>query len=228
METGHASTGASADAGSSAHVSRRYRSRLREERAAETRSRIAAAARELFSEHGFAGTTVAAIANQAAVSAPTVYATFGSKGAILRALLTQLEEDADATGWRARIDAAQDPPAKLRAFAGWTTAMLSTSSSVIAAAQQASSDPAMTELRRQGDQHRRRALRQLVATIADRLRPDLTEQQALDRAWMLTGVELYANATGGCGWTDAEYQRWLTELLHSQLLDRAPTEEARG
>ena len=80
-----------------------YRSPLRKERAADTRRRIAAAALELFTEHGFGGTTVAAIAERAGVSAQTVYATFGSKGAILRALLAQMEENADAAGWRERI-----------------------------------------------------------------------------------------------------------------------------
>lgn len=35
---------------------------------------------------------------------------------------------------------------------------------------------------------------------------------------MLTGVELYLGATDGCGWPDADYERWLTGLLQEQLL----------
>ncbi len=112
----------------------RYRSPLRAERAADTRRRIAAAALELFAENGFGDTTVAAIATRAGVAPQTVYATFGSKGAIVRALLDRLEEAAGAAQWRERIAAQQDP-GRLAAFAQWSAAMLATSKTIIAAAQ---------------------------------------------------------------------------------------------
>lgn len=144
-------------------------------------------------------------------------------GALLRALLVQLEDDADAAGWHARIDAEQDPHRKLRAFAEWTSVMLSTSKAVIAAAQGATSDPAMVELRQQGDEHRREALRKLLSPMVDSLRQDITEQQALHSAWILTGVDLYLNATEGCGWSDTEYQQWLADLLETQLLGTSVT-----
>ena len=64
----------------------RYSSPLRRQRAADTRDRIAVAARELFAVNGFAGTTIAGIAAKAGVSVQTVYATFGTKGAIVSAL----------------------------------------------------------------------------------------------------------------------------------------------
>ncbi len=195
-----------------------YRSPLRAERAADTRRRIAAAAKELFAERGFTGTTVASIAERANVSAPTIYATFGSKGAIIKALLERLEDDADARLWRERVSAEPDPHRKLEAFARWTGALFSTSTSVIAAAAVAGSDPALVELREEGDRHRREGLRVVVAALVGALRADLTERQALDRAWMLTGVELYLSATGGCGWSDAEYESWLAALLQDQLL----------
>ncbi len=197
-----------------------YRSPLREQRAADTRARIAAAARELFIAGGFAGTTIAGIAERAGVSAPTVYATYGSKGAIMRALLTQFEEDADAAAWRARITAEDDPHRKLAAFAQWSAALFSSSKAVIAAAQGAAGHPDIVELRDQGNEHRRRALKALVATLtkADALRPALTAQQALDRAWVLTGVEIYLACTDGCDWTDSEYAEWLSTLLQNELL----------
>ena len=52
----------------------------------------------------------------------------------------------------------------------------------------------------------------------DALRTGLSDEHALDQAWMLTGVELYLSATDGCGWTDTQYQQWLTALLQQQLL----------
>src|SRR3954470_21664374 len=94
---------------------RRYRSQLREERAADTRRRITRAAGELFAAHGFAGTTVAGIAGRAGVSEATVYATFGTKGAIVGALLSDMERQADVAGWIERIDGEPDPHRKLLA-----------------------------------------------------------------------------------------------------------------
>jgi len=198
----------------------RYTSPLRQQRAADTHDRIAVAARELFAVNGFTGTTIAGIAQRAGVSVQTVYATFGSKGAIVSALASQFEVDADAAGWRARIEECTDPATLLQTFAQWTCALLSTSRETIAAVQAAAADPAITQLRDVGDQHRRRALAGLVGRIAgyQALRGDLSEQRAVDRAWMLTGVELYLAATGGCGWSDVDYENWLSDVLQQQLL----------
>lgn len=199
---------------------RSYRSPLREQIAADTRNRIAAAAKELFAEHGFLGTTVASIAARAGVATPTVYATFGSKGAIVQALLSQMESDAGNTEWVARIAQETDPHAKLEAFASWTTALFSSSKTLILVANGAAADPAMSDLKKEGDRHRREGLRRIVTALAEvkALNSALSDEQALDRAWMLTGVELYLSATDGCGWSDEDYRKWLSTLLQQQLL----------
>ena len=205
--------------GTDSQGERRYRSPLRQERAAETRRRIAAAALDLFAEHGFGGTAVTAIAERAGVSAQTVYATFGSKGALMRALLEQLEENADAALWRKRIAADPDPRGKLTAFAQWSAGLFASSKAVITAGLGAT-DPAILELRAEADGHRRAALDALVATLkaSGALQAGLSHRRAVDRAWILTGVEPYFGATEGCGWSDAAYAKWLADLLVSQLL----------
>ena len=75
------------------------------------------------------------------------------------------------------------------------------------------------------DRHRRQALAILVDGLADRgaLAAGLSRQRAVDRAWMLTGAEIYLAATDGCGWPDADYASWLTSLLIHQLLTSDPT-----
>jgi AcrR family transcriptional regulator len=198
----------------------RYRSRLRAERAADTRERIAIAALELFTEHGFGGTTITAIAERAGVAHQTIYATFGTKAAILLALLARLEENAGASQWRDRIAAADNPAAKLEAFAHWSASMYATSKATITAAQGAVGDPAILQLRDEANGHRRQALTALIDTLANReaLAAGLSRQQAVDRAWLLTSIELYLAAIDGCGWTDIDYARWLTNLLIHQLL----------
>ena len=150
----------------------------------------------------------------------TIYATFGTKGAILQALLAQMEDDAGAPAWRDRIAAADDPAAGLAGFARWSAAMFSAGRAAITAARGAAGDPAIAELRTQADRHRRQALATLVDGLADRgaLAAGLSRQRAVDRAWVLTGVEIYLAATDGCGWPDADYASWLTSLLIHQLL----------
>lgn len=204
------------------NAKRPYRSTVRTEGAIDTRRRITVAAHSLFAEHGFSGTTVAKIAERAGVAAPTVYATFGSKAAIVRALLEQMEHNADGAGWVRRIAEAPNPHARLAAFADWTTALFSSSKAIIQATNGAAADPAINELRKEGDRRRRDGLRAVIDLLVrdGALAAGLGEERAVDQAWMLTGVELYLSATDGCSWTDTEYQQWLTALLQRQLLDQ--------
>lgn len=197
---------------------RGYRSEVRTQQAARTREVITQAARSLFERHGFAGTTIAEIAAEAGVSQQTVYAAFGSKAALVRAILEQMEESADAAVWRERISAEHDPARILTAFAQWTRAFFEASSPSFSIAQQAL--PELAELTAQGNEHRRRALESLVSGLAraGALRDGLSEREAVDRAWLLTGVHSYLDATEACGWTPAAYADWLAESLIQQIL----------
>ena len=66
---------------------RRYSSPLRAAQAGRTRALVLAAAAACFEEAGWAGTTVAAIAERAGVAVETVYSGFGSKKALLRQVI---------------------------------------------------------------------------------------------------------------------------------------------
>lgn len=199
---------------------RRYRSPLREERAADTRQRITRAAGELFAADGFSGTTVAGIAGRAGVSEATVYAAFGTKGAIVGALLSDMEQQADVALWMARIEGETDPGGKLEAFARWTRALFSSSKATISAVSDALTDPALVELGQEGNRRRREGVRWLVSSLAaaGALQPGLSQREAVDRVWMLTGLEIYLAATDGCRWSDDHYERWLAATLVQQLL----------
>jgi hypothetical protein len=71
-----------------------------------------------------------------------------------------------------------------------------------------------------GADRRREGLRGLVSSLAavGALKPGLSKREAVDRAWMLTGLALYLAATDGCGWSDSHYERWLAATLAEQLL----------
>ena len=66
---------------------RRYDSTRRQAQAARTRQDILAAARDLFLERGYAGTTLAAIAKAAGVVVETLYRAYGSKAELFKAVV---------------------------------------------------------------------------------------------------------------------------------------------
>src|SRR3954452_24127118 len=66
---------------------RQYRSAVRAEQARSTKRLIIEAAKHHFLERGFAGTTLSSVAETAGVATETIYATFGSKRALLEALI---------------------------------------------------------------------------------------------------------------------------------------------
>lgn len=203
-----------------ARSTRPYRSTLRRERAEQTRARIVSAARRLFAARGFANTTVALIAQHAEVAQPTVYAVFGTKDAIIRELLGHLEDEAGAERWYARITSERDPRRRLDLFAGWHRQLFSTGRDVLGAALTASGGLAPAELQAHGRRHVLEWLDPILTALesADALLPGLTRSDAVDRAWIATGPELYFRATDSCGWSDVAYERWLIGLLRSQLL----------
>ena len=67
--------------------SRRYNSLVRDEGTNRTRRAILFAARQMILEDGYAGASLSRIAAAAGVARPTVTATFGSKPALLKALV---------------------------------------------------------------------------------------------------------------------------------------------
>ncbi|WLD65479.1 TetR/AcrR family transcriptional regulator [Pseudomonas sp. OVF7] len=81
---------------------------LRERQKAERRQAISKAAVELFERQGFQNTTIEQIANQAGVSAPTVFKYFGNKQEIILEILHEADQRA-LTDTRSQIPAMEDP-----------------------------------------------------------------------------------------------------------------------
>jgi AcrR family transcriptional regulator len=189
------------------------------ERAAETRDRIVSAARELFASRGFAGTTVALIAERANVATPTVYATFSNKTAIVAEMVNQLVAEIDIEKWHAGSDAEPDPRRQLDLFATFHRELFSRGRDVWAAAIDAAADPAVVELQAHGARQAKEWLKPIVAALSKSklLVAGLTQKEAVDRAWMLCGMELYFRARNGLGWTDDHYEKWLKHSLALQL-----------
>ncbi len=203
--------------------SRPYRSTLRDKRARETRLQIRRSARELFAARGFAGTTIAQIAEEAGVSLQTVYAVFGGKAGIVGAMLEDLDQSADQDAWLARIAAEENPRRQLRLFASFNRTLFEAGAPIFRAIMAARTEADVAAVAERGDRKRREGTSQLVAVLASKgaLREGLKPRDAADRLWLLTSAEQYMLAADGLSWSPSRYERWLGDLLEAELLDPA-------
>src|SRR5947207_6230294 len=101
------------------NVKRRYESPRRRAQADATRRDIIAAAQRLFERHGYAATTMAAIAAEAGVALKTVYLTVETKSGVLRAVWNTLLRGDDADRpvaeqrWYVEVLEETDPDSRL-------------------------------------------------------------------------------------------------------------------
>jgi AcrR family transcriptional regulator len=208
---------------------RRYDSRRRQAQAAQTRDDILAAARIMFLERGYSGTTLAAVAQAAGVVVETIYRGFGGKPALLKAVV----ESAVASGAaRAQIPVEQrpavravaddpDPPSQLQRYAATQPgihARIGPLMRVLAAA--AATDGELAEVLHEMEERRLSGMGRLAQSLADNggLRPDLSPDETRDLLWTLNSHAVYDQLVNQRGWTPQRYQTWLTETLIQSLL----------
>jgi AcrR family transcriptional regulator len=203
---------------------RPYRSERRREAAERTRQRILDAARGRFVEHGYAGTTIAAIAGDASTAAETVYATFGSKVALLGELVRNaargdgeteiLEQEGPA-----RVEAATDQREQLRLFAEDITRRLERVGPLLRVlANAAASEPALAELYRGLHEARLRNLRTLPVALARNGPLRVDAETAAETIWALASPDLHGLLTGVRGWSRERYTAWLADSIAAILL----------
>src|SRR5512136_823533 len=89
----------------------------RQRQAQATRSMIVAAAQALFLEQGYICTTIETIAERAGVATSTVYAIFGSKRGILRAIRDRWHERSNIRQVLASTDQLANPAQRLEQLA---------------------------------------------------------------------------------------------------------------
>jgi AcrR family transcriptional regulator len=176
------------------------------------------AARRLFLERGYAGTTVPDIAAAAGVAVPTIYWAFGSKRAIV-AEIRQAWLETARTGERLRaVLAVDDPGARLDAYAAFMANQWETGSEALAIQQDAMrSDPEIAAEITAVLAERAERLKAVVVPLGPHLRAPLTIETAHDLLLALSLLEVYRELRGR-GWSDAEYRAWLGHVLREQLL----------
>ena len=203
---------------------RPYRSPRREEQAEQTRLLVLAAARKLFEERGYAGTSMSAVADEAGVSPESVYAHFGSKRSLLGELFRNSVRGADPApvpeqDVPRKLAATRDQQEQLRLFAADIVPRLERAAPLVAVlAAAAQSDPELAQLLATLHADRLKNLQVLVDALAANgpLRPSAGD--ALETVWALTSPELYELLARLRGWTPRRYEEWLAESLKQLLL----------
>src|SRR4051794_33567523 len=200
-------------------VKRRYHSPKRERQARQTREQIVEAARRLFARDGFTKTTVEAIAREAGVSAQTVYASVGSKRAIVLALLDRMESEGGDEELRRELGSTKDPRRQLRAIVSFNRRLFERGRDVLDVVMATRADADVEAFGRAGEARRREGQACWVRAWAEAgvLRPSLDEGEAADVLWALTGPELYWLFAVNSNWPGFRFEEWLFGTLESQL-----------
>lgn len=185
-----------------------------------TRRRIARAARTMFSSRGYAATTLLAIAVDAGVAVQTVYAVYGSKANILRALGEELVNDPAADAAYVEALAAPDAAQALTRFAHSIRLRWETGHDIVLiGADAASANPTIRAEMAGGVAARRRGIAALARSLAARdagLGDEARTAAVIDA---LTVPEVYANLVGAHAWTADAYETWLAAALRRLVLE---------
>jgi len=191
----------------------------RQRQALETRRLIAQGARALFSEHGYAATSIEGVAAEAGVSPRTVYAIFGTKKAILGAICEEWLTEAGVMETVATGLAEPNLGRRLALVAYASRRQWESERGVRAMLEgAAASDADVARMLAGWKSDRARSFRMIVAGLEDQLRDGLDGDRATALIRALTGGEIYAELVGAEGWTPAAYEAWLAELLTEVLL----------
>ena len=197
---------------------RAYRSAVRGRQAEQTRLSVLKAARRLFARDGYVDATIDAIAADAGVSPQTIYAVFGSKPAVLAALLESLVASV-------RLDeasaGAQTPEDQLRRCARIARRIYDALRDTLQAIRVAESlSGELSEIGRTGAAARFANLGRVIETLSSdgALAPNLDAAAALDLLWSLTGPEFYRLLVVERGWSAERYEADLGDLLVRVLL----------
>lgn len=205
---------------------RGYDSTRRREQAAASRRGILAAAQRLLTEQGYAATTMAQVAEAAAVSLKTVYLAFETKAGLVRALWdVALRGEADiAVGdqpWYRQVLDEPDPAAKLRLNARNARQAKERIGGVLAIIRgSAPAEPELAELWAliQSDFYANQRVIAQQLYDAGAVRPELTLDQATDILWTLNHPDVWLLLVGARGWTPEQWESWFGDSCCAQLL----------
>jgi AcrR family transcriptional regulator len=192
---------------------RSYNSSRRTLQAAQTREEVLRAASRLFSDTGWAGTTLAAIADEAGVSVETIYNGFGSKKALLReAMGVAVVGDTEPIPYAERPEfkaLGEGTLAERTARGIATVSVIHERSAGIwqAIVEAASSDPDIDAWRREMEDNRRTDVRRSLELIFGHE----IDEAVITMLWVLYSPEVYRKLVGDEGLSRDAYEALLID-----------------
>jgi TetR/AcrR family transcriptional regulator of autoinduction and epiphytic fitness len=208
-------------------MTRTYRMSNRARQASETRRRIVEAAARLFVDEGYSATSIAAIAEEAGVAVPTVYASLRSKANILRAVidLTVRGDDeaaplASRAGWK-EMERERDPRERIVLFARLHREICDREAAVFAQLEAAAgADPEATQMLAEHDGRRYETQSRVARSLHRRgeLKRGMSAREAADVIWTIASERTYLALVRDRGWKADKYERWVAEQLAAALL----------
>jgi AcrR family transcriptional regulator len=203
---------------------RRYTNTRRSAQAAQTRADVLAAAVELFSEEGWAGTTIAGIAERAGVAPETIYSGFGSKKKLLQqAADTTVVGDAEPVTffereWVQALGTGDLDDRYRRGMAVVAAANERGARVWRACVDAAAADDEMEAWRKEKIAGRRldtfRSFQLILGADLD----DVTVSLLM----AIYSGEMYVFFTEDCGWTSEQYQQHILDASLAIIRDRHP------
>jgi AcrR family transcriptional regulator len=204
-----------AEADEQAPEKRRYRSPLRDQRAAETKAALLDAARRLFLANGWAKTGMRDVAGEAGVATETLYSYFSSKRALLHAVMDiavvgdeQPVSVAERPGFAAMgVGSRRD---RIRAAASLLAGIqVRTAAFATLLREAAATDGDIAEMLTATRERQRADVEGALRLIIGR--PPTSKER--DGVWALTSPELYVLLVDVSGWSLDEYEEWMVETL---------------
>jgi AcrR family transcriptional regulator len=206
---------------------RPYDASRRQQRAEESRERVLEIARRLFAERGYAETTLEAIATEAGIAVPTLYAAFRSKRGLLLALLQRLVSGErgsppllETAGAKAVI-AEVDPRRVLALFVADVSRVQDRVTPIYEVVKNAvRTEPDVSHLLRRMQEYRYSNIRTVPARLAElgALRPGLSPDDAARTIWAVASPEVRQMLVTFAGWSVKRYRAWLEQTLVAALL----------
>lgn len=205
---------------------RRYDGSGRRAVAERTRQRVLDVAERLLLEQGYAGTSVAAIAEAAGVSAELVYKSFAGKPGLVRAIQRRALQGVGPVPAPDRSDAlaarAGDARSLLAEWAQLSTEVAPRVSPVVLLVRSAAAtDDVLGDLLAEMSAQRLERMAVNAARLAalPGVRRDLGVERIRDVLWTCTSPEFYDLLVLQRGWTVEEYRDHLFRALCGQLLE---------
>jgi AcrR family transcriptional regulator len=190
---------------------------------------VAEAAAALFTEHGYAATTLQAIADAAGVHVQTIYQAFGTKVGVLAETAAMLvagpdEESSTPPAERQWVRELFAEPDAARQLAMYASHMRTVSERYLGLLDilrtTAAVDPEVAAFLQFAEQGRYDGPSHITPTLLAKgvLRPGLSAQRAADVMYALTSYDVYRSLIIDRAWSGHDAEQWVAEALVAALL----------